>query len=241
MAGYVLGNLSAKEAEELQQILENHPEMQAELDRLQSVSVMVPTSLFDAEPSSALKGKILTAAESRSSTADPPAATSSMPRSRSQRLYPVLLSMGGAVAAVLVMALALDNYRLRQEVQANQEIIAALQQPETRLYTLTGTENAANASGSLVINPTQQEVFAIVQNLPELPSEQVYRLWAIVADSPAPVYCGQFNTLPTGSVTTRWSVTDEVCSAEVSQLLITAESATAPPIPAGELVMESVL
>lgn len=236
MAGYALGNLSAEEAEELQQVLANHPEMQTELDRLQETSLLVSESLSDAVPSPSLKNNILQTARS----GQMPLAVS-MPRSGSRGLYPVLLGMGGAVAAVLVMALALDNYQLRQQVQANQDIITALQQPETRLYALEGTEDAERASGSLVINPTQQEVFAVVQNLPELPSNQAYRLWAIVAENPDPVYCGQFNTLPTGSVTTRWTVADEVCSAEVSQLLITAESATAPPIPAGELVMQSVL
>ncbi|MGV0023871.1 anti-sigma factor [Phormidesmis priestleyi] len=149
------------------------------------------------------------------------------------------LQVGGAIAALALITLLVDNYRLRQTTQETQSVIAALQQPDTILYTLRGTENATNASGSLVVNPTQKTLTILVQNLPQLPSDQIYRLWAMPKGSTKPSFCGQFNSLT--ETPTQLSDSDAVCKTAVSQMLITAESATAPLVPAGSLVMKSVL
>lgn len=157
----------------------------------------------------------------------------------SRRRHSKWLQVGGAIAALAFITLLVDNYRLRQATQEAQSVIAALQQPDTVLYTLRGTEKATNASGSLVVNPTQKTLTVLAQNLPTLSSSQAYRLWAMPKGATKPTFCGQFNSRADG-ITTRLA-SDEVCSRAVSQMLITAESATAPLVPAGELVMKSVL
>ncbi|NJR40331.1 MAG: anti-sigma factor [Leptolyngbyaceae cyanobacterium CSU_1_4] len=152
---------------------------------------------------------------------------------------------GGAIAALLLVALAVDNYRLHQQMQQNQMTIGqlqqtaqtnaaltkALQQPNAQLYALEGTQKS---SGSLVVVPAQNQV-TIVNDLPPLPKGQVYRLWAIAANEPEPTYCGEFNA---GAIAS-WSAPEAVCSKNVAQMLITAELASDPPIPKGELVMKS--
>jgi len=151
----------------------------------------------------------------------------------------VWLQAAGAIAAIAAIALLLDNYRLRQNLETDAAIVATFQQPNSVVYTLKGTEKAAQASGSLVVNASDKTAVFLVQNLPALPDGQAYRLWAIAKGATKPTYCGQFNNNRTGTV--RWSLPENICSANVPQMLITAELATAPPVPQGELVMKSVL
>jgi anti-sigma-K factor RskA len=155
------------------------------------------------------------------------------------RLRGLWLQAAGAIAALAAIALLVDNYRLRQSVQADQAIVATLQQPDSIVYTLRGTDKAAGAAGSLVVNSSHKIAVALVQNLPALPAGKAYRLWAIAKGATKPTYCGQFNNNRTGTV--QWALPEAVCSASAPQMLITAESATAPPVPAGPLVMKSVL
>ncbi len=143
------------------------------------------------------------------------------------------------VAALSVLALGIDNYRLRQTTQANQSVIEALQQPNTNFYALRGTEKVANASGKVVINSSQNTLVVLVQNLPDLPLDQAYRLWAMSPGSTQPKYCGQFSSREAAAGYR--STLQAACGVPVSQLLITAESKAAPLVPAGALVMKGSL
>jgi len=167
----------------------------------------------------------------------PAAAVPAPVRVRSYRRTVIWFQTAGAIAALAAIALLADNFRLRQTLQTDQAIVATLQQPDSVIYSLKGTENASQASGSLVVSPGDQTAIVLVQNLPTLPVGQAYRLWAVAKGATKPAYCGQFNNHRTG--TARWSLPEGVCSASVPQVLITAESATAPPMPQGTLVMKS--
>lgn len=244
IAGYALGDLSPEEAEHLQQILTDHPELMSEIDRLQEVLALMPYALPEHEPPAHLRDAILsTAAAERSDLPLAPTPVTDVERPVSD--LPVLrrwsrwVGIAGTIAAVTVAALTADNYRLRQEVAVSRPILTALEQPNAQLYALEGTENADRAAGSLVISPTQQQVAIVAQDLPQLPAGEVYRLWAMPRNSKQPAYCGEFNTDPSGRVAIYWSAAESLCSRQPAQLLITAESASAPPVPQGELVMRS--
>jgi anti-sigma-K factor RskA len=238
IAGYALGNLSSKEAEALQQLLTEHPELTTEVDCLQEVLALIPYNAPEYEPPDHLRDTILAAAQAdeplpRLFEPSPTLPTPTRPR------HLRWLGLGGTIAAAALLALGIENHRLRQEVATDRPIIAALQQPDAQIFGLEGTENAARASGSIVISPQQQRILVVAQHLPQLPPGQAYRLWAMPKNSKKPAYCGQFNTSANGTVSTLWSASEATCSTAPSQLLITAESATAPPIPQGELVMKS--
>ena len=246
LAGYALGDLSPEEAEALQQILSEQPELSVEVDRLQEVLALMPYGLPEHEPPQHLKEAILTAAE-----AELPEHPTAVPVPQRRNLR--WLGLAGSVAAAAILALGLSNYRLRQELQANRIVIAALQQeaatsrpvisalqqPQARPYALAGTGTAVRASGTIVLDRQQKQVVIVAQNLPELPSGKAYRLWAMPQNSKTPAYCGQFNTSPTGTVSTIWPAESAVCNGNPAQLLMTAESATAPLVPQGELVMKT--
>lgn len=257
IAGYALGNLSPEEAETLQQVLTEHPELMTEVERLQEVLALIPYDVPEHEPPAHLKDTILAAAQadhvplalfdeqprpqttrSQTTRSQTTRSQTTRPQTKSRNLIG-WLSLAGSIAAAALIALVVDNYRLRQEVATDRPIITALQQPDAQLYALEGTENATQASGSIVITPHRQQVLVIAQNLPQLPQGEAYRLWAMPQNSKQPAYCGQFNTTATGTVLTLWLALDAVCNTAPVQLLITAESATAPPVPQGDLVMKS--
>lgn len=240
IAGYALGNLSPEEAEAVQRLLTEHPELRSEIEQLQEALALMPYALPDHEPPASLRESILSAAQT--DAAPPRLFQDSPPRPSRRRLRShrsLWLGIGSAVAALTVLALGIDNYRLRQTARADRAVIATLQQPGARLYALEGTENAATASGSIVVAPDQGQLLIVAQNLPPLPSGQVYRLWATSARSAEPAYCGQFNTATDATVSQLWSAQDALCSQAPQQLLITSELATAPPVPQGDLVMKS--
>lgn len=159
-------------------------------------------------------------------------------RRSSRRNTSIGYGMGGAIAAVALVALGVDNYRLRQETQQAKSVIAALQQRGTQTIALEGTKEANAASGSLLIAESRQ-VFMVAKDLPVLPEGQVYRLWAMPSSGKNPAFCGQFSARTNGSVTTQWVTPEAGCQSTTVQMLITSEKATDPPVPKGSLVMQS--
>ena len=139
------------------------------------------------------------------------------------------------------MALAVESYFLRQQLQRTQlqvtrdkEIIAILQQPNSRLVALKGVENK-NASGSIVLDPTQQKIAIAITNLSRLPENQIYRLWAVVGDKK--IACGQFNASLSGTVADSLSIPENDCSLKTATLVVTKEPIPSPPQPVGAAVL----
>jgi anti-sigma-K factor RskA len=236
IAGYALGDLSPEETEALERLLATNPELNAEVARLQETLALMPYALPEQAPPPQLRDTILAAAQRPE--AQRSAQASAPPPHRPLRPQLTWQRFGGAIAALLMVALAVDNFRLRDKLQDAETVVSTLWQPNTLVYTLKGTGSAPAASGTLVVNPNHHAVVVAVQNLPALPAGQAYRLWAIAPGVTQPIYCGQFNSTVTGT-TSHWTAPEAVCGTAVPQMLITVESATAPPQPAGALVMQS--
>ena len=172
------------------------------------------------------------AVERSESPAAPP---SNAPRARNRAIRWLV---GGAIAALALVALRTDYYRLLQSTQDSRALIEALQQPDAVVYTLRGTDKAAQASGRIVVSPSQKAIAILTQNLPPLQSGQAYRLWALPIGATKPTYCGQFDHAD--GQPAHWFVPEAVCSSS-AQLLITTDLATAPPVPTDTLVLKSVI
>ncbi len=229
MAGYVLGNLSSEEAEELRQLLAEPPELSTQVHRLQEVLQLMPYALPEVTPPQHLRSAIVAAAAVKGSNAMP---ASRLPWSQ----------IAGGIAAVLVLALGLDDYRSRQQlgtiqaqVAQQKDVIAMLQDSNTHLVSLKGMDRAAAASGSIVMTPGEPKAVLILHRLPALPQGQFYQLWAIVDRKKIP--SGQFNTSSQGSVLVKLPIP----SSEVTALVITVEGSRAPASPVGPMVMTSEL
>lgn len=263
MAGYALGNLSNEEAEVFQQLLAATPEVNSEIDRFLETLALMPHALPENEPPPHLRDAILNAARS---SRQPVGIFQQESRRRpiQNSRSPIWLGIGGAVAAVAILALAVENTQLRQEVQSSKVILAQndrlsdendrlsheVQQSEAILavisrpglsatYALAGTDKAAAASGRLIVALDQHQIIIKAQNLPALPQGQAYRLWAVPVGASSPTYCGQFNTSAGGTISTQWSSPRATCDTTKVQMLITAELTSDPLVPKGSLVMKS--
>jgi anti-sigma-K factor RskA len=241
MAGYALGDLSSEEAETLQRLLTENPELTSEVDQFQEVLALMPYALPDEpEPPPQLKETILSQAQGDRLA---PHTLSERAARKSRSL--AWQRAGGAIAALLLITLAVNNYQLRQtakqnqvtigrlqqEAKTNDALIAALRQPNAQVFALEGTQKT---SGSLVFVPAQNRV-TLVTDLPKLPTGKIYRLWAMPTNASQPTYCGEFGAEAIAS----WSLPETVCGQNGDRMLITTEVASDPPIPKGELVMKS--
>lgn len=133
----------------------------------------------------------------------------------------------------------LSNYRLQaelsktqQELSRYQEALSVLKQPNNRLLALKSITANIYSSGSLVIAPTSEAAILTLKNLPDLPEEKVYRLWAFVDGKK--VKCAKFNPDSQGKVLLKiplkkWGNTTEV--------FVTVEPKDGFDLPVGETVM----
>jgi hypothetical protein len=259
MAGYALGDLSSEEAETVQRWLTEDPLLISEITHFQEVLALMPYGLEDSQLPSHLRDKILTQAVGLSQITDSEEGVIHLEEGAGERAENVVSFeavrrrvpwslVGGAIAALLLVTLGVDNYRLRQDTQEYQAsldrlqqeakkddaLIAALKYPKAQVHALEGAENAAGKAGTLVFVPEMNQV-TLVTNLPKLPAEKIYRLWAMPANATKPTYCGEFKAEAIAS----WSPPEAVCGQNSDRMLITAELASDPPIPKGELVMKS--
>lgn len=241
MAGYVLGNLSAEETEELQSFLDAQPEQVKELEKLQETLELMAYTLPTTEPSQKLWDAIAELTKEsniESSGIDPE------PKSI---VKPFWRKMGSqvavSIAAILVVAVGWSNYTLRQnlvtakaEIARQKDIVAMLQNPETHLVSLKGMDMAASASGRIIMTPGELQSVLILQKLPVLPQNQYYQLWSIVNGKK--VASGQFNADKNGTVLVKLPTPS---AQSVTGLVITLEKVTDSKAIPGLMVMSSSL
>jgi anti-sigma-K factor RskA len=163
--------------------------------------------------------------------------------SRISQISSPWLKLAGSLAALATVVLGFDNYQLRQQlgsmqgqVDRQKDVIAMLQQPNTRLVSLKGMDEMVTASGSIVVTPGEPQAVLILRNLPPLPRGQSYQLWNIIDDQKIPWQ--QFQVNQQGVALTKLVLPS---SYTVTKLAITIELSPAPPSPTGPMVMVSDL
>lgn len=235
LAGHVLGNLSPEEAEELKQLLIEYPELAVEMRHLQEVLEVMPYALPEASPAPALRSVLLeTASGERRSIPTQKARVKRFPFQWSRAI--------GSIAALVVLALGVDNVHLRQRltdqealVARQEDVIAMLQEPNTHTVSLKGMNWASTASGSVLMTPGETNIVLVLQNLPILPKGQSYHLWSVVGSEK--ISWGQFNPNQQGTVFVKLSPP----SSQMNTLIVTIESISVLKRPAGPMVMTSSL
>jgi anti-sigma-K factor RskA len=234
VAGYVLEDLSLEEKKAFDQLLQERPELvAAEIRRLKETLALTPYALPEAIPSPRLRNQLLVAAEQQT------AQVINLSTVASRRSV-AWLSWAGSAAAVIALVLGLDSYRLRQELQTTQEqlaqqqsIVSMLQQTNTRLVTLRPSTPSSEASGNLVVTPSDKDAVLVLKNLAPIPKEQVYRLWAVIKGKKLP--CGQFTPDPKGTVFLKLPMEEALVKAP---LVVTLEPSLSPSTSAeGPMVM----
>jgi anti-sigma-K factor RskA len=229
-AAYVLGDLTADEAEEFKRLLAANPELFAEVQCLQDTLNDVLCGLNEVEPPPHLLPAILDAANS-DPTPVPPA----------KRFSANWSAVAGGIAIVVILAfgvLGWDNWRLRQELSVAQDVTTLLQTSKTRLFPMQGIEIAGTASGSFVLNVDRRQGIIAVQNLPLPPNGKIYRLWAVLGSERIP--CGQLKVSSQGMVLNKFSMPADFYDTELSGLFVTIEPSPTSRYPTGPVVMKSI-
>jgi anti-sigma-K factor RskA len=221
LAGYVLDDLSPKEVKEVEELLSDNPTLVLEVKRLQEAFDLMPYALNEVEPPPQLRKTIL---EQMSPTIAP-------------KPIPWAKIIAGTTALV-ALYLGLDNVRLRQALklaQNQRKVINVLQQANTRVFSLVGTENANQALGNIAIDPQARKAVIVFQNLPTAPKGQIYRLWAIIDNKK--IACADFRASAEGKVLEEFSLPVDVCGSSQSTLAVTLEPLPSPPQPVGPAMM----
>ncbi|MCP6761071.1 MAG: anti-sigma factor [Fischerella sp. CENA71] len=226
-AGYVVGDLDRAEVEVFEQLLAENPALVAEVKRLQATLDQVIYGLNSVEPPPHLQSAILTAA----TTAFQPSQ-----HKPSRLLWQTII---GSVAALLILYLGVDNYRLRQDFRMAADVNNLLQQSQTQLFSLKAVNASDTAVGSFVVNLQQRQGILAVQNLTAPPTGKVYRLWAIADGEKIP--CGTVKINSQGKVLDKFSMPADFYDTGISGLLVTLESSETSRYPTGTIVMQSHL
>lgn len=235
VAGYVLGDLDPDEATEFEQLLDSNPAIAQEVAQMQKALELSYTPI-EVEPPAHLRLAIMNAGATKTR----PWHTSPASSQKSGRNSSSWGRAMGAVAAVLIVALAVNNYQLRQTLQATQ-----IEQFDTLTYSLEGTETAEAASATVVVNPNTLEAELSATNLPPLPSGKVYVLWTVVeqgapftTDAKSAILTEVLDADAEGNIIQTMTVPEVYRSRElVSRVAVTVEDAVAPQNHEGKPVM----
>jgi anti-sigma-K factor RskA len=249
-AGFVVNDLTPKEEEEFRLLLDGHPELITEVEDLQEVLRQVIDGFTEVKAPAYLLPKILEQVEDLSKP-------TTVIKGYSKVATPLLQwrRIAGGIAALIVIVLGVDNYRLRQNLgnsiadnqRLRQDFAQAklvktmLQNNETRLITFKGVNSKEKSSGSIVINPEQQKAVMVFQNLPAPPPGYIYFLWTVVAREKLP--CGEVKPYTWGNAAYELPFTDqmyrEFYHPEFSGLVVTLELDGNVSSPSGTVVMQS--
>jgi anti-sigma-K factor RskA len=231
IAGYVLGNLTSEEAEQLHYLLENHPELLSEVDQLREVLAALPYGLPASSPPETLRSTLL---ETIGTTPQVTPLNSVQDFSSRDRIWKVV----SGVAIMAAIGLGIQNFHLHHELaEATEEIeeyaplYEKLKLSSTYLVNLKGTEGA---SGNAVLAPGHSTLMIVVKNLPTLPTGKSYQLWAIVNQEKVP--SGHFNTEADGTGCVELKIANPQ---QVKGWAVTIETSPNPTSPTGQLILSS--
>ncbi|MBI4783419.1 MAG: anti-sigma factor [Oscillatoriophycideae cyanobacterium NC_groundwater_1537_Pr4_S-0.65um_50_18] len=239
IAGYVLGDLDPNEATEFEQILTADPAIAAEVAQMQQALELSYASP-EVKPPSHLRSAIMAA-----QVATQDATSQHRPRAAQKaRLFPWGRAMGVA-AAVLIVALGINNYQLRQALQAAESQPQPMPTSGSLTYVLERTAALDRASATVVVNPNTLKANLTIRNLPPLPPGKVYVLWTVLkqgapftTDQKEAILTKVLNVDAEGSISQSIAVPVVYQSKElVSRVAITVEDAAAPQQHEGTPVM----
>jgi len=145
----------------------------------------------------------------------------------------------GATVAALNRELAQrleEVARLRTQLARQQEILALVRAPETRIVALGGLTPSPRARGRMWWHP-EAGGFFVADGLPAAPPGKTYQLWAIAGGRP--LSAGVFDIDPKGSGALRVPSLSPI--ARVEMFAVTLEPAGGRPAPSGDMYLAGKL
>lgn len=199
---YVLGLLTAQERFEFEQYCETYPELKAARDSFE-LAIEKQAMENAVRPPDHIKDRVWEAIQSRPESK--PSKIISMEPTSTRRS-----SFGWLAAASVILFLVAgyfaytfysqnkelktSNKALEARVNRNDSILNQMNQmlKEKKVMTgkditvvnLVGTQKAAPGSANVYWDSTSSNVYLVVKNMPKLPTEKQYQLWALIEGKP---------------------------------------------------------
>lgn len=213
LAGYVLGDLTPKEAARVYQLIESDPDLAAEVRHLQSTLALLPLSLPSAKPPEKLRSQILQAARDTNSAEISKSKFNSWIETHKWKLA----LTWGSLAAVLLAGLGIETYRLHQKLaianSENQRLDGELKTARATLNQI-GQENLVTSHQELsryreVVNLLRQpnKRFLNLRGMDSMPSSSGSLVIAPRSDT-AILLLQDVPSLPNGKVYRMWAFVD---------------------------------
>jgi hypothetical protein len=173
------------------------------------------------------------------------------------RRWPRLGWLGIVGVGIFIDGLGVDNLRLRGQIARRDAAIEALEASEshqlqtvallettamalrdnsTQFFSLRPTPKAPpQASGSIILDVNAGVALVALKDLPPLPQDQAYHLWAFTPDGK--IRCGTFNTDATGQILDKIQIPKAEFRQTVTHVRISKESILTPPDPSQKALM----
>ena len=169
-AGYALDALDADERARYEEHLSSCEACREELEGFWSVSGSLAVAAGGPAPPARLRERILEEARNERPNVVP---------LRRRRWVPRLVPAVAAVAAVAALALGLWSVSLSNDLDASEELVAILTDPNAR------TVQTANGEAELVVAPTGKAAL-VVRKLAPAPAGKDYEIWVFENGTPKP-------------------------------------------------------
>ncbi|MBS1653400.1 MAG: anti-sigma factor [Bacteroidetes bacterium] len=199
---YVLGLASEEERAEFEQMCRQYPEV---MEARKAFEVSLEQQAMEdaiAPPPEIKEGFLATIKNTDSTSASKVISISADPKIKTSGGWvkyfaaaSVILLLG---SAFVLFYLYNQNKELKASLQSSQKEmdqfkneLAAMQEgkklmsdPNVAVVSLTGTEKAPQSSANIYWDSTSSNVYLVVKNMPKLPSNKQYQLWALINGKP---------------------------------------------------------
>lgn len=257
VSSYTLGVLDGDDLKELEDYLKNNPAAYQELLKENEAAFsQLAYVTKGSDPSPRLRTKLLNDIKAEK---EPEVIESPIPLW--QRLQPLWVGLGSAVAVIVISVLigynvSLNNKltdqraenlnlekqlleketrlaALNEELGAQTEALAFLENPNVVIINMVKTEPGLKAVGRVLWNTEEDEALFYGINLPQVPEGKTYQLWAIAEDTPKSA--GTFKVDNNGNnVLMIKSLRD---FGDISTFAVSLEPAGGVPQPTGEIYL----
>jgi anti-sigma-K factor RskA len=239
-APYALGRLTPEERRAFEAHAASCPSCAKMAQDYKATVSLLPLAAEQLEPPSALKSRILRAAEAEVKRPAPKPAA--QPRKGwlaglfgGPMARPAPYALAAALAIVAVVGLSVWSVQLNRAKNDRERELSALRSSRT-LAIAKGTEPQSAARGEVVRLEAEGKTVLRVSGLPALPSGQTYQMW-LIKDG-APVSAGLFQVSSPGTLTES-IITGDYSKAQV--FAVTVEKAGGVAQPTGSIVLKADL
>lgn len=214
LEAYVMGELSAAEIADVENVISNHPEIRAELEKIEA-SIEALAFATAITPPEGIQSRIMDELEDET-----PIISISSGRGTSFFKYAAAASMILAFTSIILAFNYWNKWQIAEERLSNviaqnqqyaenynminqrldnlQGTVAIMNDVSFQRIVMNGTDNSPEALATVYWNVSTEEVYLSIRNLKNLSQNQQYQLWAIIDGKP--VDAGVFDATQSGSL-----------------------------------------